>query len=258
MILATDVMDTAGRLLLSRGQPIARKHLNIFKMWGVPEVTGQTDRTGTNRSRHRTVDPEATRRVAEALKPVFSDNDLTHPAVAEIFRQAVVCRSRRAADHSPGRPHEPAQRPRSPSAGVDMRKKIRSRDIKLPEVPSIIFTLNDIIADPFSSADDIARVINTSPGLSALLLRIVNSAFYGFPSRIDSVTRAVTIIGSKEVSALAVGITTMEDLQGHPQTGFRHAGLHPPQPGLRCPVTYPGCRGQHSQYRATLRIRTPS
>jgi hypothetical protein len=38
MILATDVTDTAGRLLLSKGQPIAPKHLNIFKMWGVPEV----------------------------------------------------------------------------------------------------------------------------------------------------------------------------------------------------------------------------
>jgi putative nucleotidyltransferase with HDIG domain len=218
MILATDVMDTAGRLLLSRGQPIARKHLNIFKMWGVPEVTvKQID--GNEPEHMPTMDPEATRRVAEALKPVFSDNDLTHPAVAEIFRQAVVYRSRRAADHSPGRPHEPASAP-APVSGVDMRKKIRSRDIKLPEVPSIIFTLNDIIADPFSSADDIARVINTSPGLSALLLRIVNSAFYGFPSRIDSVTRAVTIIGSKEVSALAVGITTMEVFKDIPKPVF--------------------------------------
>jgi putative nucleotidyltransferase with HDIG domain len=101
-----------------------------------------------------------------------------------------------------------------------MRKKVRSRDIKLPEIPSIIFTLNDTIADPFSSADDIAQVINKSPGLSALLLRIVNSAFYGFPSRIDSVTRAVTIIGSKEVSAIAVGISTMEVFKDIPKSVF--------------------------------------
>jgi HD-like signal output (HDOD) protein len=99
-------------------------------------------------------------------------------------------------------------------------KKIRSRDIKLPEIPSLIFTLNDTIADPFSSADDIAQVISKSPGLSALLLRIVNSAFYGFPSRIDSVTRAVTIIGSKEVSTLAVGITTMEIFKDIPRSVF--------------------------------------
>jgi putative nucleotidyltransferase with HDIG domain len=219
MILATDVTDTNGRLLLSKGQPIAPKHMNIFKMWGVPEVTVKQV-GGDEPEQAPALDPEATRRVAEALKPAFSDNDLAHPAVAEIFRQAVVYRSRRAADPFPERPLVPAAPPPAPSAGVDMRKKIRSRDIKLPEIPSIIFTLNDTIADPFSSADDIARVINQSPGLSALLLRIVNSAFYGFPSRIDSVTRAVTIIGSKEVSALAVGITTMEVFKDIPKSVF--------------------------------------
>jgi putative nucleotidyltransferase with HDIG domain len=219
MILATDVTDTNGRLLLSKGQSIAPKHMNIFKMWGVPEVqVKNTD--GDEPEATPPVDPEAMRRVAEALKPAFAGNDLNHPAVAEIFRQAVVYRSRRIADHLPERPVELPGDPPSPPAGADLRKKIRSRDIKLPEIPSLIFTLNDTIADPFSSADDIAQVISKSPGLSALLLRIVNSAFYGFPSRIDSVTRAVTIIGSKEVSTLAVGITTMEIFKDIPRSVF--------------------------------------
>jgi putative nucleotidyltransferase with HDIG domain len=219
MVLATDVTDTNGRLLLSKGQPIAAKHLNIFKMWGVPEVqVKNTD--GDEPDDTPTLDPEAMRRVAESLKPAFADNDLTHPAVAEIFRQAVVHRSRRIADHQVQRQIEPVNGPPASLSSTDMRKKIRSRDIKLPEIPSLIFTLNDTIADPFSSADDIAQVISKSPGLSALLLRIVNSAFYGFPSRIDSISRAVTIIGSKEVSALAVGITTMEIFKDIPKAVF--------------------------------------
>jgi HD-like signal output (HDOD) protein len=53
-----------------------------------------------------------------------------------------------------------------------------------------------------------------------LLLRIVNSAFYGFPSRIDSVARAVAIIGSKEVTALAVGISTIEVFKDIPKSVF--------------------------------------
>jgi putative nucleotidyltransferase with HDIG domain len=219
MVLATDVTDTNGRLLLSKGQSIAAKHLNIFKMWGVPEVqVKNTD--GDEPDDTPTLDPEAMRRVAESLKPAFADNDLTHPAVAEIFRQAVVHRSRRIADHQVQRQIEPVNGPPASLSSMDMRKKIRSRDIKLPEIPSLIFTLNDTIADPFSSADDIAQVISKSPGLSALLLRIVNSAFYGFPSRIDSISRAVTIIGSKEVSALAVGITTMEIFKDIPKAVF--------------------------------------
>ena len=219
MVLASDVTDTNGRLLLTEGQSIAHKHLTIFKMWGVPEV--QVQHAGEGEPENKpSLDPEAMRRVAEALKPAFSDNDLAHPAVAEIFRQAVIYRSRHAAIRHPHGQIEPVKRLPLPLSGLDLRKKICSRDIKLPEIPSMIFKLNDTIADPFSSADDIAQVISKSPGLSALLLRIVNSAFYGFPSRIDSVSRAVTIIGSKEISALAVGITTMEIFKDIPKSVF--------------------------------------
>ena len=220
MVLAADVLDTSGRLLLSKGKTIAASHMNIFKMWGVPEVSVEQG-DGTPAETDNPLNPGLMRKVAEKLKTAFAENDLTHPAVAEIFRQAVVYRSRRADRFDETEPiirddaHQPIR-----SSGTELRKKIKNRDIKLPEIPSIIFKLNDTIADPFSSADDIAQVISKSPGISALLLRIVNSAFYGFPSRIDSVARAVTIIGSKEVTALAVGISTMEVFKDIPKTVF--------------------------------------
>ena len=218
MILATDVTDVSGRLLLSKGRAIDAKHLNIFKMWGVPEVQVQQAEGGEAKA--PAMDPAAMRRVAETLMPAFANNDLNHPAVAEIFRQAVIRRSRDGLDHKPEqRTAATAGQPPAATA-AEMRKKINNRDIKLPEIPSIIFKLNDTIADPFSSSDDIAQVISKSPGLAALLLRIVNSAFYGFPSRIDSISRAVTIIGSKEISALAVGVTTMEIFKDIPKEVF--------------------------------------
>ncbi len=219
MVLATDVTDANGRLLLSEGQAIAPKHLNIFKMWGVPEVQIASDE-GSENAATPAVNPDALRRVAESLKPAFAQNDLTHPAVAEIFRQAVIHRSRRPNRHPPGPRIASSNGSRPSLSGTQMRQQLHRRDIKLPEIPTIVFKLNDTIADPFSSASDIAQVINTSPGLAALLLRIVNSAFYGFPSPIDSVTRAVTIIGSKEISALAAGITTMEIFKDIPKSVF--------------------------------------
>ena len=219
MVLATDVTDANGRLLLSEGKSIAPKHLNIFKMWGVPEVQIASD-DGSENAAAPAVNPDALRRVAESLKPAFAQNDLTHPAVAEIFRQAVIHRSRRPNRHPPGPRIASSNGSRPSLSGTQMRQQLHRRDIKLPEIPTIVFKLNDTIADPFSSASDIAQVINTSPGLAALLLRIVNSAFYGFPSPIDSVTRAVTIIGSKEISALAAGITTMEIFKDIPKSVF--------------------------------------
>jgi hypothetical protein len=218
MILATDVTDTNGRLLLSKGQPIAAKHLNIFKMWGVRKCRSKT-RTGTNLTHTPTLDPEAMRRVAESLKPAFSDNDLTHPAVAEIFRQAVVHRSRRIADH-PVQARLNRSAPPASLSGTDMRKKIRSRDIKLPEIPSIIFTLNDTIADPFSSADDIAQVISKSPGL----IRLAAADRQQCILRFSITDRQRYPCGHhhriKEVSALAVGITTMEVFKDIPKPVF--------------------------------------
>jgi HD-like signal output (HDOD) protein len=87
----------------------------------------------------------------------------------------------------------------------------------LPEVPSLVYELNEIIVDPLSSAGDIAQVVNKSPSLTATLLKIVNSAFFGFRSKIDSISRAVTLIGSKELSSLALGVTIMETFKDIPR-----------------------------------------
>jgi HD-like signal output (HDOD) protein len=52
-------------------------------------------------------------------------------------------------------------------------------------------------------------VVNKSPSLAALLLKIVNSAFYGFSTKIESISRAVTLIGVKEITTLAIGVSAL-------------------------------------------------
>jgi hypothetical protein len=91
----------------------------------------------------------------------------------------------------------------------DFLQKFIEKDIVLPEIPSIVFELNEVISNPQSSADQMAQVINKSPSLTALLLKIVNSSFYGLPSKVDRVSLAVTMIGTRELSALALGISIM-------------------------------------------------
>jgi putative nucleotidyltransferase with HDIG domain len=60
-------------------------------------------------------------------------------------------------------------------------------------------------------------VVNLSPSLAATLLKIVNSAYYGFPSKIDRISRAVTIVGTKEISSLALGISVMQAFNDIPK-----------------------------------------
>ena len=61
-------------------------------------------------------------------------------------------------------------------------------------LPDIAIRLNDMVSDSSCSAADIGQLISQDAALSARLLKIVNSPFYGFPSRIDTISMAITII----------------------------------------------------------------
>ena len=104
-----------------------------------------------------------------------------------------------------------------PDRPKDIGGFIRKIDEKLPEAPVIVQELNDVIADELSTSNDVARVVNKSPSLSAVLLKLVNSAFYGFPSKIDRISRAVTIIGTKQISGIALGICVMNAFKDIPR-----------------------------------------
>lgn len=75
---------------------------------------------------------------------------------------------------------------------------------KLYTLPDICLRLRELTADSSSSAAEIARLIATDPALTARLLRLANSALYGFRARISTVTQAVTLIGIDELNNLAL------------------------------------------------------
>ncbi|CCO22519.1 HDOD domain-containing protein [Maridesulfovibrio hydrothermalis] len=89
-------------------------------------------------------------------------------------------------------------------------------DIKLPSLPQVFIEMRQVINNPASSASDVADVISQDTALSAFLLRMVNSAFYSFPSQIDTISRAVAVIGTKQLSTLALGTSVMDMFKGLP------------------------------------------
>jgi HD-like signal output (HDOD) protein len=200
MVLDQEVRDINGRLLLKREKEIHSSHIRIFKTWGVTEVNIR----GNNGSREPSTgpaDPQLVENIKEETKELFQHTDLEHPAIKEIFRISVLFRSKHnfsekeknisLADADNGRT----------TVVKDFLQKLNTESITLPEIPS------SVIANPLSSAEDIAQVVNRSPSLTALLLKIVNSPFYGFPSKIDKISLAVTLIGTREISGLALGIS---------------------------------------------------
>ncbi|MEJ5358203.1 MAG: HDOD domain-containing protein [Desulfobacterales bacterium] len=69
----------------------------------------------------------------------------------------------------------------------------------LPTLPRTVLRITERINDPATSARDLARIIAEDQVLTARLLKLVNSSFYGFRRRIGTVTEAVLMIGFEAV-----------------------------------------------------------
>ncbi len=91
--------------------------------------------------------------------------------------------------------------------------------VEISSLPMIHLRLDEAINNPRKSMADLAKIIREDPGLTARLLRIVNSAFYNFPSRVETISQAVTIIGTQQLGALALATSVMQMFKGLPE-GF--------------------------------------
>ena len=88
--------------------------------------------------------------------------------------------------------------------------------IDLPSLPEVVMRAIELVNDPEASAIDIGRVLSEDSALTARLLKIVNSPFYGFPSRIDTVSRAITVIGTLDLLDLILATSVVKMFSGVP------------------------------------------
>lgn len=89
---------------------------------------------------------------------------------------------------------------------------------QLVSLPAACIRLNEMVNDPDCSAQDIGRVINQDVALTARILRIANSPMYGLSTEVDTVTRAVTVLGIKQVRDLALASAAIKAFEGIPNT----------------------------------------
>jgi len=89
--------------------------------------------------------------------------------------------------------------------------------VELSSLPEIYSQINDLVNDPYCSANDISKIISNDPSLTMRLLKLVNSPFYGFPSQITTVTRAIAIIGMQELHDLVLATSVTRMFTGIPR-----------------------------------------
>ena len=89
------------------------------------------------------------------------------------------------------------------SSAPHYKKVIESID-NLPSFPAIVSRLIKVVNSPESSAEDAAELIERDPGLTSKMIRLANSAFYGIPRSISSVSSAVVILGFNTIRSLSL------------------------------------------------------
>lgn len=78
-------------------------------------------------------------------------------------------------------------------------------EVRLPPLPAVMIELQSVLQRRNFSADQVSSVIAKDPGLTVWLLKLVNSPYYGFSAKVSTISRAVALVGTRQIQTLAVG-----------------------------------------------------
>lgn len=86
---------------------------------------------------------------------------------------------------------------------------------ELPTLPAVVAEVLQITADPSAAISQISDHIQRDPGLTAKILKISNSAYYGMKQHVGSLKLALVILGMREVRNIVLGISVLEQIDGY-------------------------------------------
>jgi HD-like signal output (HDOD) protein len=228
MVLAEEIRHGSGRLLAGKGVRLEAPHLRTLKMWGIVALDVEGEEEPDHPLRLEQIDPAVVGRAEEVTRQRFARVDGSHPFLRALYEICILRKARQLAGS--GSPN-PEESPSAASGGVSIDlpagtsfsgrridpASLVEEDMSLASLPTIFMEVNRVINDPRSSAIHVADVISKDTSLSARLLKLVNSAFYSFPSPVDTILRAVTVVGTRQLSTLALGASVLhvfEDIPG--------------------------------------------
>jgi HD-like signal output (HDOD) protein len=92
--------------------------------------------------------------------------------------------------------------------------------ISLPSPSGVALQILNLVRDPDSSFDDLEKIITADPALAGKILRIANSSFYSPNSSVNSMARALSLLGTNVIKNIALSFVLAEDLMGSDQSLF--------------------------------------
>ncbi|NWF98760.1 MAG: HDOD domain-containing protein [Nitrospirae bacterium] len=96
---------------------------------------------------------------------------------------------------------------------VNEIKRIVQDTKSLPTLPGIVLKISKLAEDDKSSVNEIARLISSDHILSAKVLKLVNSPFYGFSGRVSTISNALILLGVNVIRSLALSSSIFEIME---------------------------------------------
>ncbi|MGI6435208.1 MAG: HDOD domain-containing protein [Syntrophomonadaceae bacterium] len=89
----------------------------------------------------------------------------------------------------------------------------------LPALPHVVFQIMDLTDDPRATAQDVGKVISQDQGLTAKVLRLANSAYYGYSRKVATASEATVLLGFATIRSIVIA-ASMSDILNRELTGY--------------------------------------
>jgi len=97
----------------------------------------------------------------------------------------------------------------------------------LPTLPEVVIEITRLIESPDTTAEDVYKIVSLDISLSATMLKLVNSAFYGMPRQVTSLEKAIRILGFSTVRNIALAAFVFDSfLTGRHQSDYKAFWMH--------------------------------
>jgi len=99
-------------------------------------------------------------------------------------------------------------------------EKLKSGNVKLPSPPAIAVKILEAVRKDRQDFRELGRIISSDPALTVKVLTFANSSYYGLSNRVDSIEKAISIIGTEALKNIALSFVIVRNFKQGVSNGF--------------------------------------
>lgn len=85
--------------------------------------------------------------------------------------------------------------------------EIIASSINIPSMPTVVAESLNLIEDPNSNVKKLADILSKDISITTQILKLVNSAYYGFPSQITTINKAMALLGYNTIRSIILSVS---------------------------------------------------